>query len=72
MPQKPTISLRIPSEVLARIDELARADGKSRTQIFESAIAIYLGESPSDIPGRLSHLENEVAALRSKLRSLSS
>lgn len=69
---KTTVSIRLSDEVLTRLDDLAQADGKTRTQILESAIALYLGGSPSDLPGRLSILENEVAALRSKLRSLSS
>ena len=69
---KTTVSIRLSDEVLTRLDDLAQADGKTRTQILESAIALYLGGSPSDLPVRLSILENEVAALRSKLRSLSS
>lgn len=42
---KPTVSLRLPPELLREVDELTRRTGmRSRTELFERAIERYIGE----------------------------
>lgn len=43
--RKPTISLRLPSELLNEVDELVRRTGmRSRTELMERAVTAYVEE----------------------------
>lgn len=38
----------VPAEDVRRLDEIARAEGKSRTAIIREAVALYIADSSND------------------------
>lgn len=73
---KPTVGLRIDQEYLDRIDEIAKATGKTRSEVMLEAILNYWNLDKyqavmSDIHKMRADMESRLAEIEKKLKKVS-
>jgi predicted transcriptional regulator len=61
-----TISFRLPSDVIAKLDARAAEEGRDRTAILRASLDAYLEAPLRTVEQRLQSIEREIALLRLK------
>lgn len=64
MTEKTSVGVRLPSEYLKEIDEIAETTGRSRSQIMIEAVELYLGKTPLD------GVKSDLGAIRKRVELL--
>lgn len=65
--ERPSVTTRVPQDWFEQIEAICIESGKSRSEVFQEAIAAYLGKHP---PHSVSSLAKRVATLERQYKKL--
>lgn len=65
--ERPSVTTRIPQDWFEQIEVICAECGKSRSEVFQEAIAAYLGKHP---PHSIPSLSKRVSALERNVKKL--